>query len=178
MAQVLHFSHTEKDCINRTFGHAEELMKQYFRLAPADWKSHRYDVKTRAHLNKHEVNNRAFAQLCKYYYAKDEDEENPENFHFYRICLQDDRILNAVERGHSFIKLRPLMLYIATHELVHVVRFNNGDSEFEAPMEEKIKEEEKVHSITKNILQPLSDPKLNLVLDCFDDRYHIGDIFN
>jgi len=72
----------------------------------------------------------------------------------------------------------PLMLYIATHELIHVVRFNRGEGDFDAPVEEKMQEEEKVHSITRNILQPIADNNLNLVLDCFSDQYHIGDIFD
>lgn len=178
MSEVSHFSSAEISCINKTFAHAERLTERHFRLTPEDWMTHRYDVKTLAYLEHHEVNDRAFAHLCKYDYKKDEESNSSKDIHFYRICLQDDRILNAVERGSSFIKLMPLMLYIATHELVHVIRFNNGEGNFDAPMNEKIEEEERVHSITRNILQPVADRNLNLVVDCFSDRYHIGDIFN
>ncbi|MDO9515733.1 MAG: hypothetical protein Q7J01_06500, partial [Syntrophales bacterium] len=88
------------------------------------------------------------------------------------------RILNAVKRSEPFVKLEPLMLYIATHELVHVVRFNSREVDFDAPLEEKIAEEEKVHSITRNMLQPVAGTDVNLVLDCFSSRYRIGDICN
>ena len=139
-------------------------------------KAHRYDVKTKAYLKDHEVQNLAFAHLCKYQYAKGTGENEPEGRHFYRICLQDDRILDAVERANSFIRLSPLLLYIATHELVHVIRFDGGVISFDAPREVKEEEEEKVHQITRQMLQPVANPDLGLVLDCFSDRYRIGDI--
>ena len=111
-------------------------------------------------------------------YQKEDDADHPDNFYFFKICLQDDRILDAVKRSRPFVKLGPLMLYIAAHELVHVIRFNGREIEFDAPLEEKIVEEEKVHSITRNMLQPVADTDINLVLDCFSSRYNIGDIFN
>ncbi len=105
-----------------------------------------------------------------------EPERKDGGLHFYRICLQDDRILDAVERAHSFIRLSPLLLYIAAHELVHVIRFERGEGNFDAPEDEKSDEEEKVHRITRNLLKPATDPDLNLVLDCFSNRYRIGDL--
>ncbi|MBN2687159.1 MAG: hypothetical protein JXR85_03175 [Deltaproteobacteria bacterium] len=178
MKAVKHFSPAEIACVNSTFVHAEELLRKHYGVSGGDWKSHRYDVKTLAQLKEHEVNERAFAHLCKYCFVEEQDESQADEFCFYRVCLQDNRILNAVERAHSFIKLHPLMLYIATHELVHIVRFNRGEGQFNAPLEEKMQEEETVHTITRSILQPVAHQGLNLVLDCFSDQYHIGDIFN
>ena len=134
-----------------------------------------YDVKTLAYLDQHEVRKEAFAHLCKY---EIDTEQEPEarGLHFYRICLQDDRILDAVERANSFIRLSPLLLYIAAHELVHVVRFERGEVNFDASEKQKSEEEETVHRITRNLLRPMTDPDLNLVLDCFSNRYRIGDL--
>jgi hypothetical protein len=160
------------------FPHAEKLTAQYFRLNHEAMKSYRYDVKTLAYLEDHEVNEQAFAHLCKYQYNKGQDAKEKDGFYFYRICLQDNRILDAVERANSFIKLNPLMLYIAAHELVHVLRFEMGESDFEASLEEKKQEEERVNAITKDMLQAGVSSDLNLVLDCFSDRYKIGDLFN
>ena len=178
MRSVKHFSPAEIACVNKTFVHAETLLRRHYGLSHGEWKSHRYDVKTLAHLEEHEVNEQAFAHLCKYGFGKNQGAADADEFCFYRVCLQDDRILNAVERAHSFIKLHPLMLYIATHELVHIIRFNRGESQFNAPREEKTKEEDTVHAITRSILQPVAHQGLNLVLDCFSDQYHIGDICN
>jgi len=159
------------------FSEAESLVSRYYRMTREDLKANPYDVRTLVHLEAHEVNKGAFAHLCKYYRRKERDAGSPAGFHFYRICLQDDRILDAVERAKSFIKFSPLMLYIAAHELVHIVRFNRGDSDFDAPPEEKKLEEEKVHHITRNVLQPVAAPDLGLVIDCFSSQYQIGDIF-
>jgi hypothetical protein len=160
------------------FQHAENLAGQYFRLSRDEMKNYRYDVKTLAYLEEHEVKNGAFAHLCKYHYKKEESTNQSGDFHFYRICLQDNRILDAVERGHSFIRLNPLLLYIAAHELVHIIRFEAREIDFDASREEKEREEDKVHTITRDMLQSSISPDLKLILDCFSNRYKIGDLFN
>jgi hypothetical protein len=170
-----YFSAEQISLSSHAFAQAERMAGSYFHVGPAEWRARRYDVKTLAFLEKHEVREGAFAQLCRYQVRK-EPAERDDPFHFYRICLQDDRILDAVERAHSFIRLSPLLLYIAAHELVHVIRFERGEGNFDAPDEEKSDEEEKVHRITRSLLKPATEPDLNLVLDCFSDRYRIGDL--
>lgn len=174
----MYFNTSQISLANRAFDHAEKLTTTYFRLSHEKMKAYRYEVKTLAHLEDCEINDRAFAHLCKYSSQKGTDINNLDKFHFFRICLQDNRILDAVERANSFIKLNPLMLYIATHELVHVIRFNSGEIDFDAPLEEKVKEEEKVHYITRNILKSTANTNLKLVIDCFYKQYDMGDIFN
>lgn len=168
------FSPTQISLAGRTFSEAERLAGAYFRLSSAEWRANRYDVKTQAFLEDHEVQEGAFAHLCRYEYRQ-EPEEGEVRRHFYRICLQDERILDAVERAHSFIRLSPLLLYIAAHELVHVIRFGRGEVNFEAEEEVKTGEEETVHRITRNLLRPATNGDLNLVLDCFSNDYRIGD---
>ncbi|MBA4421586.1 MAG: hypothetical protein C0390_00640 [Syntrophus sp. (in: bacteria)] len=170
-----YFNESEISLACRTFAQAETMAGQYFRFNAREWKAHRYDVKTLAYLDQHEVRKGAFAHLCKYEFEKEPEPEG-RGLHFYRICLQDDRILDAVERANSFIRLSPLLLYIAAHELVHVIRFDRGEVNFDSPEEEKSEEEETVHRITRNLLKPMTDPDLNLVLDCFSNRYQIGDL--
>ncbi len=170
-----YFSPAQVSLAGRAFAQAEKLAERYFRLSEAERKERRYDLKTLAFLEKHEVRDGAFAHLCKYQSPKERAGENA-GLHFYRICLQDDRILDAVERANSFIRLAPLLLYIATHELVHVVRFERGEGNFDASAEERQDEEGKVHRITHHLLKPVTDSDLNLVLDCFSDRYRIGDL--
>jgi hypothetical protein len=174
----MYFNAIQMTMANGAFQHAEKLAGHHFRLTEDKMRLHRYDVRTLAHLEDHEVKDGAFAHLCKYHYKKEEHESDLAGFHFYRVCLQDNRILDAIDRGHSFIKLTPLMLYIAAHELVHIVRFDAGEVEFDAPLEEKEREEEKVHMITRDMLQTSMSPDLNIVLDCFSSRYKIGDLFN
>jgi len=174
----MYFNPSEISLIGKMFRHAGDLAEGYFHLGSGGLKTHRYEVETLARLSGHEVDSKAFAHLCRYLYQKEDDADHPDSFYFFKICLQDDRILDAVKRSRPFVKLEPLMLYIAAHELVHVIRFNCMEIKFDAPLEEKIAEEEKVHSITRSMLQPVADTDINLVLDCFSSRYNIGDIFN
>ena len=174
----MYFNPLQMSMTNNTFRHAEKIAERYFRMSPDQMRSYRYDIKTLAYLEDHEVKNGAFAHLCKYHFEKEEKKGCPASFHFYRICLQDDQILDAVERGHSFVKLTPLMLYIAAHEIVHIIRFDAGEITFDASLEEKELEEEKVHTITRDMLQSGMSPEMKIVLDCFSSRYKIGDLVN
>jgi len=163
-----YFSPEEVKIAGMAFGSAEQIARRHYRIEPSEMKSLRYDVKTMAYLDEHEIREGAFAHLCKYEYG---------DGHFYRICLQDSRILDAVTRANSFIRFSPLMLYIAAHELVHVIRFDKGEADFDVSVEEREREEEKVHSITGDILQSCMNQELKLVMDCFSSRYKIGDMF-
>jgi len=173
------FTPAEVQVAASAFDQAEGLVGRHFRLSPDEIKAHRYDVKTLAFLESHEVRNGAFAHLCKYQTGRDrKDEETAPGLHFYRICLQDNRILDAVERGTSFIRLSPLLLYIAAHELVHIIRFDRGEIAFDAGEEDRDKEEEKVHGITRTLLQGLRQSEVGIVAECFDSRYRLGDWVN
>lgn len=160
-----YFNAQELSIAADAFFNAEVLAHRHFGVGLRKSKELKYDVRTMAQLKAHEVQDGAFAHLCRYEY---------ERGHFYRICLQDSRILDAVVRARSFIKLPPLLLYIAAHELVHVIRFSRGEAEFDAPEEEKREEEERVHRITQSVLQSCMNADLKLVIDCFSNRYQLG----
>ncbi len=164
----------------RAFNDAERLVSRHFRLSEDDLRKNRYDVKTLAFLEEHEVKDGAFAHLCKYGYEKPAglSPDGREGFDFYRVCLQDNIILDAVDRANSFIKFAPLMLYIAAHELIHVLRFETGAIDFNAPQEEKEREEKIVHNLTRSALQPVRHNDLDIVLDCFSSEFSISDLCN
>jgi hypothetical protein len=174
----MYFNPSQMSLASSAFQQAETLAGRYFRISPEAMRAHCYDVKTLAYLDRHEVNDHAFAHLCKYHYQTSDQGSLEKGPHFYRICLQDNRILDAVNRANSFIKLHPLLLYIAAHELVHVIRFDGGHIDFDAPKAEKQREEEKVHEITRDMLHRLTSPELYLVLECFSNRYQIGDLYH
>ncbi len=176
----LYFSAAQVPTTKKAFNDAEKLISQQFRLSDKELKNTRYEVKTLAYLNEQEIKDGTFAHLCKYSYEKPgEAAGNAENnFDFYRICLQDNTILDAVERSNPFIKLSPLMLYIAVHELIHVLRFSNGEIDFDADTEDKEKEEVIVHNLTRAALQPVKGYDMDIVLDCFNSNYKNFDIFN
>ena len=167
------FSAAQMPMTKRAFNDAENLVSRQFRLSESQFKKNKYDVKTLAYLDEQEIKDGAFAHLCKYSYEKPggfaRTDEN--YFDFYRICLQDNIILDAVERANSFIKLSPLMLYIAVHELIHVLRFNRGEIDFNADSEEKEKEEAIVDTLTRATLQHVNGHDLEIVLDCFSSNF-------
>lgn len=170
-----YFSQAEKACIRRTFPWAESLMESHFKLRRPFWSTHLYDVRTRSHLQQDEVQEGAFAHLCRYARQERGQSEPVDEAHFYRVCLQDGHILDALQRGSSFIRFAPLMLYIATHELIHIVRFALGECDFDMPRERRIQEEEEVHALTRTILKPMSALGIDLVLECFSNDYRIGE---
>lgn len=173
---AMYFSPEQITLARQSFAEAEIMTRRFFRIDAGEQKLHRYDVKTRAFLEKHEICNGTFAHLCKYEFNREQrpDGNDDDAIVFYRICLQDDVILDAVKRAGSFVRLSPLLLYVATHELVHVIRFERGDGDFYATGDEKTYEEEKVHRITRNLLKPLADAEMKLVLDCFSDQYRMS----
>ncbi len=174
----MYFNPLQVSRIKGVFGQAERLAGRYFHLTEEQMRAQRYDLKTLAHLESHEVDEKAFAHLCKYSICKEQQVEKPRTYDLYRICLQDNRILGAIERAHSFIRLESLMLYIAVHELVHVIRFASGQADFEAPHDERLQEERKVDKITRTVLDPVADKDMSLVLDCFSSRYSLLESYN
>jgi len=62
------------------------------------------------------------------------------------------------------------MVYIFTHELVHIVRFCNFLKRFDVPEVEREKEEKIVHSKTYEILEDLPVPKLDYILDSYKNH--------
>ncbi len=167
----MRFQHHHIEIASRAFSLAESLIGKRFRLRWEELRRHHYDVKTLAQLSEAERTHHAFAHLCRYQY-----EAHPgttAGSHFYRVCLQDDRILEAVRRAGTSINLASLLLYIATHELVHVIRFDRAGADFNACGEERDREEERVHAITNEILMYAPCGDLKIIRDYFSPRYHL-----
>jgi hypothetical protein len=55
----------------------------------------------------------------------------------------------------SGLALFPFILYIITHELIHIVRFSKFLQNFDASAEERMAEEKRVHKFTHDILNPV-----------------------
>ncbi len=148
---------------------AEDATVNYFKFSSRQWGRHRYDVKTLSFLEVEELRPGAFALLNKSSKPEGGVELRTRNLDFYLICLNDHHILNAVERDGELFLL-PLLVYVFTHELVHIVRFCNFFQRFDAPLREREREEIVVHGQTFEILKRLSVPKLGYVLDSYRDH--------
>ncbi len=151
----------------RIFSEAEELAGNHFKLSTSDWKRFKYDVKTLRDLDPNEISNEAFATLSKYTCQNESFDFGQRTFSFYKICLQDHNILKALKRDPD-ISFDGLLLYIAVHELIHIIRFNRFVTLFESDEAAKKEEERIVHTTTSDILRASPLFKDDLVLACYE----------
>ena len=148
---------------------AEDATGNHFKFSLGQWKNHRYDVKTLSSLDGYEVTPAVLAVLNKGKTIINGFGSKAKSVDFYLICLQDPFILKVLERD-SKLSLMALLVYVFTHELVHIVRFCNFFQRFDAHEEEKIREEKVVHRTTFDILRKLSLPRLDYVLDSYENH--------
>ena len=145
-------------------GTAEELAEKHFQVDLEDCERFPFDVQTLIHLKREEKTTRALAQVCKYEYQKEVQFQYVRKKSFYRICLQDDKILKTVNKEDAAI-LKPLLLYVVAHELIHVIRFSLDPGKFHLSPEEKKIEEKNVHRLTYELLRPIEDPQIETLLE-------------
>lgn len=145
---------------------SEDRTGDFYKFSPAQWKRHRYDVKTLSHLSRDEIRSNAFALLNKCSRVTGEAGAKVSNQDFYFICLQDHEILKALRRDKN-LRLLSLLVYVFTHELVHIVRFCNFFQRFEISGKGREKEENVVHATTYEILKDLPLPRLDYILDSY-----------
>jgi hypothetical protein len=78
--------------------------------------------------------------------------------------------LEALDRDRE-LGMVPLLVYVFTHELVHIVRFCNFSQRFEvSDMKEREREERIVHATTYNILKNLTLHKLDYILQSYENK--------
>lgn len=148
---------------------AENVTGDFFKFSLGQWKKHRYDIRTLSFLSRNEIIPDGFALLNKGTWLNNEFKPRPREQDFYLICLQDHHILRALKKDAK-VELMPLLVYIFTHELVHIVRFCNFLQRYEVSGEKRIEEERVVHEVTFDMLKGISMPELDYVLDSYQDH--------
>lgn len=142
---------------------AEFLAEKNLQVNLADVQRYFYDLQTLKYLRGPEKTDQALAQVCKYEYSSPRATWRAQKKVFYRICLQDDKILRAAA-WESPLFLKALLLYIITHELIHVIRFIEDPRRFHMGIKERKNEEKDVHRLTYYFLKGLNDPQVNNLL--------------
>lgn len=160
--QLRRFQGPEKPLIQQAVSIAEEVTSDFFKLSYSQWRRARYDVLTLEHLREEEISPSALAQVTKYTCTPPGRELPSAQFDLYRICLQDHNILSTLEKEQS-LALLPLLIYIVTHELVHVIRFSRFYHLFEASPAQRAAEEVRVHALTGEILRPYRCPDVEAI---------------
>ena len=163
------FDNKEMLCVSDALEIAEETTGNFFKFSFGQWKRHRYDIRTLTHLDELQIVRGAFASVEKgSRKAGDLGFRTARDCYF--ICLQDQHILEALDRDKN-LGLIPLLVYVFTHELVHIVRFCNFSQRFElSDMKEREKEEGIVHAVTYEILKNLTFHKLDYILQSYENK--------
>jgi hypothetical protein len=137
--------------VQRSLQRSEALVSQSFRIPALPSRRYPYELLTLVDLQGPERDEEAFAHLVIYERQRASGVE-----HLYRICLQDDVILRRASDAKP--ELSALLVYILTHELVHVVRFQRAEQSFDVHAAAREGEEEIVHQLTLEILGAGGEP--------------------
>jgi hypothetical protein len=164
------FNKLELEKVDRAVLRAEELVNNFFKMSSGQWLKNRYDIKTFKDLASHELISGPFAQVVKYEGRKKDVPLGSSSFSLYTVCLQDPAILFVVKENKNLL-LDPFLIYILTHELVHVVRFSKFVHRYEniAEADLTMAEERKVHNLTYKILHRISIPGLSDVFGFYGE---------
>jgi len=170
MQEYRYFSDQNLERLDRAVLMAEELVNNFFKLSSGQYLKNRYDIKTAKDLAAHERVCGPFAQVVKYEGRKKEDSLGSSSFSLYKVCLQDSAILSVVEKDKTLV-LDPFLLYVLTHELVHVARFLRFEHRYENVGEADLTlaEERRVHDLTYSILCRFSIPGLSKVFLFYEE---------
>jgi len=158
MISLEQFSKDQLKIVNEAVATAEEIVGNHYKLSLSQWRRPKYDIKTLVDLSEDEIilaENKIvhgpFAQIIRYQGQKIDSSLSSSAYDFYKICLQDHFVISALRQSIKMLFF-PFILYIITHELIHVVRFSNFSQNFEASPEEKLAEETRVHKHTNKML--------------------------
>jgi len=166
---MIPFEKHELITVSNALDIAEDATGDFFKFSTGQWKKHGYHVKTLSSLRGGEISGFALAVLSKGMRVLNDFESKTKGRDFYFICLQDHLILSALRRD-SNLSLLPLLVYIFTHELFHIVRFCNFFQRFEVEDKKRAEEEEIVHATTFEILKDFSLSRLDYVLDSYESH--------
>jgi hypothetical protein len=157
------FDQNQQDQLRRAAEVSEDAVADHFHLSSSHWERHGLELVSGTDLAPDEVVAGAFAQvLC---YQVHQGGVRPHDL--YRICVQDHNILSALDLESVDI-LFPLLVYVLTHELIHVVRFTSYQQLYVADEGRRAAEESRVHEVTHDLLKERRLKNLELVLACYE----------
>ena len=153
--------------VDRAWMLARSLVAEAFRLDFEDFRSWPVDIKLFPELAAEEMAEGVFAQLFRYLRPGPVVVGGRPDY--YRICLYDPTILQAVDQEPG-LALEPLLAYILTHEFIHVARFAKFMELFSLAEKDRGAEEEIVHRETFRLLRKITLPGLELVLNLYENH--------
>lgn len=158
------FSARQRSSVESIRQRAEVITGEFFKVASFGPDRYLYEVVTLRDARKEERATGNFAHLIRYLRSRPGPDHSRIPGQYYRILLQDDEILESLKRAGIDFGLEELLLYILTHELIHVVRFERFLQAVEIGSKQKEEEERRVHCLTQDILSPIANKPLRAVL--------------
>jgi hypothetical protein len=142
---------------------ARDLTGDHFRLGHDEARRVPAEIRTLADLENYEIQSgEVLAYIARYGYS---DPRSGRQRDLYQINLQDHNILDSLERSGAEVDFSPLMLYVLTHELIHVIRFVKFLAPFHQADDSRLVEEQRVHALTQKLLARVPVAGMPKVLD-------------
>jgi hypothetical protein len=144
---------------------AADLVSRFYVLAPREWGRMPYEVCTHEALAPGELCEGALAHVVCYGVERRVGSRVVAEHDLYRICLQDPTIIERAAAAGDGVDLSALLVYVLTHELVHVVRFGQRMQKIDLPPQLRAVEEASVDRTARLILRTADDPRLARTLE-------------
>lgn len=123
-----------------------------------------FEVRTAGELAPDEIDDASFAQVRCYGVRRTVAGRIVDEHDLYRICVHDHAVLRHA-RDEWLSRMPSLLLYILTHELVHVVRFGQRLQRIDLPDALRPIEEASVDRTARMILKATGDPSVAETLE-------------
>ncbi len=158
------FSPEHINIIDKSVAIAEDVTSDFFAFSTSHWKRNPYEIKTLRESRSVEFPEKTYAHLLRFDNTFSSKMSGRDSHQIYHICLHDHNILTET-RGGLKERLLPFMVYVISHELVHIARFSRHCCHLLS--EDKEQEEQIVHSITNDMLEKVPLRGLDRVLERF-----------
>ncbi len=165
--KLTRFNKEELETANRAFEVAEDLVSDYYKISSNVLVNSGYDIRTLSELDPREIVFGPAAQVMRYKRYTSNSFLRSQSYDLYRVCIQDHTAISILESNPD-MKLFYFLLYVTTHELVHVFRFMKFSQNFTASLNEVLREETRVHEETHNILFRVDDVNIKSVFNFYD----------
>ena len=158
------FTDSQRKLVVSALAEAEERTSGYYCIPPRHWQRLRYDLITGADLGWEPLPEMALARVQQ---VGQINAGKRAPLDFFRIQLNDPSILNAARREKLELNIYPFLVYIITHEMVHLVRLATIlDSAQNPPCSAEV-EEERVERISRQILSRIGGEYFKPVFERF-----------
>ena len=171
-SKLVYLDRKQLEIVNQSITVAEDVISDWYHLTISSWKKFRYDIRTLKDLSPDEIVPEVFAQIVRC--ERPAPPDGLRRGDFYRICLQDHNIVKALKREPS-LYLLPLLTYVVTHELVHLVRFYTFFQFFDADQEQRNIEEYRVHQLTYEMLKNIKMAHMATIFEYYAKHREIID---